>query len=84
MLYELIVLFLCILVGIMPFITLKVLKTGYKLAEKPETAEEPVFNMPKVRRRPKMDRDTQVWLEEMTNINNYDGTGFGQKEIKHE
>lgn len=80
---------LCIVLAIiailMPIITLIAVKLGFRLAEKPEEAiKEPIFNVPKPKRKPKVDKQTQIMLDELENINAYNGTGFGQKDIEYE
>ena len=69
-----------------PWFYTKAVKFGVKLGEKPEkVAEEPIFNIPKPKKKPQMteaeDRLTQI----LANIDNYNGTSAGQKkvEVKH-
>ena len=77
---------LCILVAylcVSPYFYAKAVKFGVKLAEKPaEAAEEPMFNMPVLKKKPKMtaqeDRITQI----LSNIDNYNGTSDGQKKVE--
>lgn len=80
---------LCILLAIiailMPIITLIAVKIGFKLAAKPEEAmKEPIFNVPKPKQKPKVDKQTRIMFEELENINAYNGTGLGQRDIKYE
>lgn len=69
---------------ILPVILLKFIKFGMKIAtsEVEKVAEEPTFNVPKRKHTPKVPEEVQRTLDIMGNINNYDGTGIGQKEIK--
>lgn len=69
---------------ILPFILLKFIKFGMRMATKEaeKIAEEPVFTVPKKKHTPKVPEEVQRTLDIMENINNFDGTGMGQKEIK--
>ena len=77
---------MCILIAyvcVSPFFYAKAVKFGIKLADKPkDAAAEPVFNVPKPRKKPKMtvqeDRITQI----LSNIDNYNGTSSGQKKVE--
>lgn len=77
---------LCILVAylcVSPYFYAKAVKLGVKLASKPEeTAQEPIFNVPKPKKKPKMtaqeDRLTQI----LSNIDRYNGTPDGQKKVE--
>ena len=67
----------------LPLVVVKSIKFGIKLAEKPkETAEKPMFNVPKNKKKPKMSKDEEKVINILANIDAYDGTGIGQKEIK--
>lgn len=86
MLYDVI---FCVLVGyalVTPIFYVKAVKFGIRLTEEPEKVsredELTTFNVPKPKRKPKMtpeeDRATQI----LANIDRYDGTSAGQKEIR--
>lgn len=82
MLFETIVIILGIYVLVMPFLLLFAVKFGIKLSTKPQkTAEEPLFKIPKPQKKPKMDKDTQRVMDILGNIDTFDGTSKGQKEI---
>lgn len=95
MLFDILLVTLVLYVMAVPFIMIKLIKFGVLLAEKPEeTAKEPTFNvslhklktaLPK--RKPKLTKEEKQVLEAVKtldrNIDNYDGTGMGQEEIKH-
>lgn len=64
---------------------IKAVKFGLKIAEKPEkAAEEPVFNVPKKKKQPKMTEDEKRTLAILENVSRYDGTSKGQVKVaKH-
>ena len=83
MLYEVFFGVLILYLMLAPFIMINGIKFGIKLAEKPqETAEQPIFNVPKKKKKPKMSKDEERAISILANIDAYDGTGMGQKEIK--
>lgn len=91
MLFEVaIVCFVAILLAYtlaIPLMVVKSIMLGVKLAEKPqETADKPVFTMPKIRKKPKkkpkMTKEDQRNVAIMANIDAYDGTSNGQREIR--
>ena len=86
MLYEIIAVILCIYAAISPFIVIKAVKFGMKCAEDPQTAaEEPVFNVDirKEAEKPAvLSPEEQQIIDILENIDVFDGTSTGQKEIK--
>ena len=65
-----------------PFLIIKLIKFGMVVSEKPEKAvDTPVFIKPR-KKKPKLTAEEQRALDILGNIDAYDGTGFGQKEIK--
>lgn len=63
--------------------TIYAVKFGLKCAEKPgKVMEEPVFNLPKRKKEAKISESDQRVLDILSNIDAYDGTDTGQKEIK--
>lgn len=84
MLYSAIICILIVIFAIFSQImTLKAVKFGFKIADRPEeAADEPVFNIPKKKFQPKMTemdkRNTQI----LANIDRYDGTSRGQVKVE--
>lgn len=74
-----------------PIFLAKALKYGIRLASKPEeAADDSVLNikMPKKKPKPTKEQEEAVRMVEATmkildNVDAYDGTGLGQKEIRH-
>ena len=68
-----------------PYWLIKAVKFGLKCAEKPEEAiEEPVFTLPEINPKhdeSEMTEDMKEDLAILANINAYDGTSAGQREI---
>lgn len=68
-----------------PFLVIYGIKLGFKMATEPEeAASEPVFRTPKRRKSPKLPEDVKRDLDILHNIDVFDGTSKGQKEIKGE
>lgn len=73
----------------MPIFLAKALNYGARLASRPEeAAAEPVIKLPKRKpRQTKEQREAERMVEAtmkiLDNVDAYDGTGLGQKEIKH-
>ena len=62
--------------------TIKAVKFGFKIAEQPEkAAEEPVFNIPKKKKQPKMTEEEKRTNAILANIDRYDGTSAGQVKV---
>lgn len=74
-----------------PIFMAKALKYGIRLVSKPEeAADAPVLNikMPKKKPKPTKEQEEAARMVEATmkildNVDAYDGTGLGQKEIRH-
>lgn len=65
------------------FMVIKAVKFGLKIAEKPEkAAEEPVFNVPKPKKKPKMTPEEKRTNDILANIERYDGTSRGQIKVE--
>lgn len=86
MLYEILAVILAIYAVSTPFWIIKAVKFGISVAEKPEkAAEEPIFNLPEKKEEPKpvvLTEEQQKLLDVMDNLEVFDGTSKGQKEIK--
>lgn len=68
-----------------PFLIIYGIKLGFKMAQRPEeTAAEPVIKLPRRRKAPQMSEGIKRGFDILHNIDIYDGTAYGQKEIKHE
>lgn len=83
MLYNIILLAMIVAYAFLsPFAIVKLIKFGMVISEKPEKAVDiPVFIKPR-KKEPKLTAEEQRALDVLANIDAYDGTGFGQKEIK--
>lgn len=80
--YDTLFVFLVIYVCATPLFYAKAVKFGMKLVDKPEEAEcEPVFNLPKRKEKPKMTPEEARMVQKLENIDRYDGSPEGQKEI---
>lgn len=83
MLYDIMFAVLIAYTMVSPLVVVKSIKYGIKLADKPkETAETPMFNVPKKKKKPKMSKEDERIINILANIDAYDGTSVGQKEIK--
>lgn len=83
MLFDIIAVILVIYAVSTPFWVLKAVRFGLKCAEKPsEAAEEPIFTLPEKKTDVKVPKEMQKTLDIFENIEAYDGTSNGQKEIE--
>ncbi len=83
MLFEILTMILAIYACLTPIIVLKSVQFGIKCAEKPEKASESeIFHLPKKKKKPEVSDDVRRELDVLANIDIYDGTSQGQKEIK--
>ena len=86
MLYEIIAIILALYAVSTPYWMIKALKFGISVAEEPEkAAEEPIFNLPEKKEEPQpvvLTEEQQKMLDVLDNIDVFDGTSQGQKEIK--
>ena len=81
--YNIIIIVLVIYAAVSQIFMLKAVKFGLKGAEKPEkAAEEPVFTLPEKKKEAKVSESEQRILDILGNIDAYDGTSAGQKEIE--
>lgn len=85
MLFNIILAILGLYTVLSPFLIIYGIKLGFKMAQRPEeTAAEPVIKLPRRRRTPQMSKEIKRGFDILHNIDIYDGTAYGQKEIKHE
>ena len=84
MLFNILFVFLVLYVMAMPILVIKYIKFGLMIADEPEkAAEKPVFNVPKFHRKPKLTAEQKKAIDIMQNLDIFDGTSLGQKEIKN-
>lgn len=83
MLYNVIlVVFILIFAAFSQIMVLKAVKFGFKISEEPNTAaEEPLFHLPKKKKKPKMTEQEKRTNAILANIDRYDGTSFGQVKV---
>lgn len=82
---SLLLIILAIYVCITPWLFMKAVKFGVKLADKPEeAAEEPFFHVPVKRKAPKMTPEEKRDMQILANIQAYNGTSAGQVRIQKE
>lgn len=66
-----------------PLFYAKALKFGMKLGNKPEQAvEEPIFNVPIPKKKPKMTAEEDRMYQILRNIDNYNGSSQGQVKVE--
>lgn len=83
MLYDVLFIVLMLYIMAVPLMVVKSIMLGVKLAEKPqETAEKPIFNIPKPKKKPKLSKEDRRNLDILANIEAYNGDSTGQKEIR--
>lgn len=86
MLYEILSVILVLYAVLSPFWVIRAIKFGLSIVENPqEAAEEPVFTLPKTKKKAKsaeLPKEIQQTYDILDNIETYDGTDVGQKEIK--
>jgi len=86
MLYDILIVLLVVYAMLTPFFIVKSIKFGILLGQKPEEVHKirDFVKLPK--RKSKKDKAREKELEKigdiLSNIEAYDGTGMGQKEIK--
>lgn len=85
MLYSILFAILVVYVLCMPIIVVKSIQFGMNLPQKVEKTEgKPVFfNLPKKRKKAKTTPEQETAMAILANIDAYDGTSNGQREIKH-
>ena len=85
MMIEVITVILVAYLCVSPYFYAKAVKFGMKIMEEPEKAvSEPIFNVPTKKKQPKMTAEEKRTVQILENINNYNGTSFGQKKIQKE
>lgn len=86
MLYEFLSIILVIYACLSPFWVIRSIQFGLSITKKPEdAAKEPVFHAPKTKKKPKpavLSAEEQQIMDILSNVDVYDGTEIGQKEIK--
>lgn len=82
MLYEALTVILAVYVMMTPLFYYKAVKFGLRCAQKPEETGEEVFHLPKKAKKPKMTPEEDRMVQILSNIDRYDGTPTGQKEVK--
>lgn len=82
MLYDVIFVILGLYAVFSPVIVVYNIKLGYKLANEGErVSKEPVFSVPKRKKKPKVPDEMRNDLTILQNIATYDGTSNGQRKI---
>ncbi len=85
MLSDVITLIMLVYIVLSPVLVIKSIKFGLRCAEKPEeAAEKPVFTPVRRKKEPEVPPEVQRGLDIIANIDAYDGTDNGQKEIKND
>ena len=83
MLYSILAIILAIYAALSPLWVLKAVQFGLKINEKPEeAAEKPIFNVPKKKKHEETPAAVQRFIDINANIDNFDGFGTNQREIK--
>lgn len=83
MLYNIIITILGLYAVLSPFFMLKFLKIGYKMGNSEEIGERRTVLKRKIPRKRKMtDKEREQIEDSLANIEAYNGTSLGQKEIK--
>jgi len=85
MLSDIICIILAIYAILSPFWLIKAVKFGVSLANKPEeAAKEPFIALPKKKKtvEPDLSKEEQKIIDILANVDVFDGTSIGQKEIK--
>lgn len=85
MLYSILFAVLVAYVLCTPVLVVKSIQFGMSLSRSVEKNEEkPIFfNIPKKKSKPKMTPEQETTMAILANIDMYDGTSNGQREIKH-
>lgn len=82
--YELIfVLLILAFAAFTQIMIIKAVRFGFMLFDDPdEAAKEPVFSIPKPKKKPKMTNEDKRTVDILANIDRYDGTSNGQVKVK--
>lgn len=82
MLYNVLLIILVLYVCVTPYFYAKAVKFGISLAKDEEGAmKTPIFGLPSRKKKPEMTPAEKRRAEILANIDRYDGTPNGQKEI---
>ncbi|MCU6756432.1 Uncharacterised protein [uncultured Eubacterium sp.] len=82
MLYDVIFVILGLYAVFSPVVVVYGIKLGYRLASEGESvSKEPVFSLPKRKKKPRMPDEMRNDLTILQNIATYDGTSNGQRKI---
>lgn len=66
-----------------PFLVVYGVKFGMKLVDRPEkVASEPIFSVPKPKKKPKMTAEEDRMNQILRNIDNYNGSAQGQVKVE--
>lgn len=87
MIIEILLVILVLYAVVSPIIFINAVKFGIKLVDEPEKAvSEPIFSVPKPKKKPKMTAEEDRMTQILRNIDNYNGSAVGQKkvEVKHD
>ena len=88
MLYEILSIILVIYACLSPFWVIRAVQFGLSVVEAPkDAAKEPVFNIPKKKKpakSPALSAEEQRIMDILDNVEVFDGTEIGQKEISNE
>lgn len=86
MLYEILSVILVLYAVLSPFWVIRAVQFGLSIVENPQEAvKEPVFTMPKTKKKAKdakLPKEIQQAYDVLDNIEVYNGTDVGQKEIE--
>lgn len=83
MLFNVILVLLVIYTMATPFFYVQAIKFGMRVWDEPDEVKEmTTFHLPKRKKEPKMTPSEQRTYQILQNIDRYDGTSNGQKEIK--
>ena len=85
MFYEILTIVLAVYVMATPYFYAKAIKFGMKITEDPQEALPELdfsFNIPKAKKKPQMTPEEDRTYQILSNIDRYDGTSFGQKEVR--
>ena len=86
MLFDILAIIIAIYAVFSPIWVIKAVKFGISVGENPkEAAEEPVFHIPSEKKKvktPVLSKEEQQIVDILENVDIYDGTSRGQKEIE--
>ena len=84
MLFDVLLVIFALYIMAMPFCVLKFIQFGIKVGMEPEKAQEPIFNVPVVKRKkkPVLTPEQERTVKILNNIDAYNGDGIGQEKIE--